>query len=249
VSVLCVACGPSEASRPPSDPSAAQGDDVAGDTEGDEPPVRVERASATAGNGAEPFLAEVDHELASVKSSTYAHHLHVDEAAGVFDYDCSGFAVYVLGRAVPDALAALQRSTPRRPRSQEIVDFVATIPPGGTRGRWMRVARVADLEPGDIAAWLKPADSTSKNTGHTVIVHGAVTPAAGEPGAFVVPVADSTSKPHVPGDTRLADHATGLGRGEIILVAGADGAPVAYRWSRGAKSGVKPTTIVLARLR
>jgi hypothetical protein len=131
----------------------------------------------------------------------------------------------------------------------EIVTFLRGLPVDGSRGRWQRVGRVEDLRPGDVVAWLKPADSRSKNTGHTVIVHGPVVSDPGRPGAFLVPIADSTARPHVPGDARATAHETGLGLGEIVLVADAAGAPVGFRWSRGQKSREKSTTIALGRLR
>jgi hypothetical protein len=195
------------------------------------------------------LLAEVDRELTHMKSSTYSHHTRIDEASGTFDYDCSGFLDYALSRAVPDALAAVQDTTPRRPRSAELVAFLESIPSGSSKGRWERLGRVQDLAPGDVIVWLKPPGSRSTNTGHTLIVHGAVSADRGQAGAFIVPVADSTARPHVPGDSRSAAQQTGLGEGEIVLIADRDGAPVSYRWSRGEKSREKATTIALGRLR
>jgi hypothetical protein len=217
-----------------------EGDDAPDQTAGTPPPDGVAGIA---------LLAEVDRELSRMKVSTYSHHTHVDEASGTFEYDCSGFLGYALSRAVPDALAAVQATTARRPRSVEYVAFLEGIPEGGRKGRWQRLGRVQELAPGDVVVWLKTADSRSTNTGHTMIVHGAPSADPACPGAFVVPVADSTERPHVPGDPRADAHQTGLGHGEIVLLTDGAGAPVGYRWSRGKRSREKVTTIALGRLR
>jgi hypothetical protein len=235
---------PSNGSSPTEDDDPA----IPGE-EGDDPPEKTAGTPPPTGAASAALLAEVDRELHDMKSSTYSHHTHVDEPSGSFAYDCSGFLAYALSRAVPDALAAVQATTPRRPRSADYVVFLGSIPADGSvKGRWQRLGRVQDLVPGDVIAWLKPADSHSTNTGHTMIVHGPVTASPATPGAFIVPIADSTARPHAAGDARAAEHRTGLGQGEIVLVTGAGGAPVGYRWSHG-KSREKATTIALGRLR
>ena len=83
--------------------------------------------------------------------------------------------------------------------------FLESIPLGASKSRWQRVGRVQDLTPGDVVVWLKPPDSTSTNTSHTMIVHGALQ-ADAEPQAYIVPVADSTEGPHGAGDTRSPTH-------------------------------------------
>jgi hypothetical protein len=216
--------------------------------EGDDPWEPPAGTSPRSGPGAAALLAEVDRELSAMKASAYTHHTRVDEAAASFEYDCSGLLVYALSRAAPDALAAVRATASRRPRSSEFVAFLEGIPAGGSQGRWQRVGRVQDLAPGDVVVWLKPADSRSTNTGHTMIVHGAPSPDPEHAGAFVVPIADSTEGPHGPGDSRAGAHRTGLGQGEIVLVTDGSGAPVGYRWSRSRRSREKATTIALGRL-
>jgi hypothetical protein len=249
---ICLAAGCTHEHGAITSPPAIGGDEpelaVAG-REGDDPAEQGAGDPAPPGAAGAALLAEVDRQLAHMKSSTYAHHTHVDEAVGTFEYDCSGFLGYAASRAAPDAWSAVVATTPRRPRSVEIVAFLQRIPVGSTSGRWQRLGRIQDLAPGDVVVWVKPADSRSTNTGHTVIVHGPVVADPGQRGAFIVPVADSTEHPHVPGDARSAAHRTGLGLGEIVLVGDDAGAPIGYRWSRGQKSREKSTTIALGRLR
>jgi hypothetical protein len=216
--------------------------------EGDDPQELPEGTPLRSGPGGPALLAEVDRELSAMRASAYSHRTHVDEAAATFDYDCSGLLVYALSRVAPDALAAVRATASRRPRSSEFVAFLEGIPAGGSRGRWQRVGRVQDLAPGDVVVWLKPADSRSTNTGHTMIVHGAPSPDPEHAGGFVVPIADSTEGPHGPGDSRVEAHRTGLGQGEIVLLTDSSGAPVGYRWSRSTRSREKATTIALGRL-
>jgi hypothetical protein len=249
--VSACGCGHAEAPPPQIAPAAVaeEPEPALAGQEGDDDPEKAQGASPPAGAAGAALLAEVDRELARVRVSAYRHHTRVDEASGTFEYDCSGFLGYALSRAVPDALAELQATTRRRPRSLEIVALLQSIPPGGRRGRWQRLSRVSDLLPGDVIAWLKTAESRSTNTGHTMIVHGVPTADPERPGAFVAPIADATEHPHVPGDLRADAHTTGLGRGEIVLLADGAGAPVGYRWSRGPRSREKTTTIALGRLR
>jgi hypothetical protein len=208
--------------------------------------VGVSPAAGTAGAA---LLAEIDRELRQMRVSTYSHHTHVDESAGLFEYDCSGLLVYALSRSVPDALNAVQATSGRRPRSVEFVTFLESLSVGGTRGRWQRLLRLQDLQAGDVIVWRKPPGSRSTNTGHTLIVHGPITADPATPTAFIVPISDSTEAPHGPGDARYAERRTGLGLGEIVLIGDGNGAPVGYRWSPANRSREKVTTIALGRLR
>ncbi len=229
--------------------SASAVDESSSGEEGDDETVTPTGSPPREGAAGAALLGEVDRELSVMRESTYSHATHVDETTATFDYDCSGFLTYALSRAVPDAIAAVRATTSRRPRSAEFVAYLQSIPIGKQKGRWGRIGRAADLEPGDVIVWLKPADSRSSNTGHTMTVHGAPTADPNHAGELVVPVADSTASAHGSGDTRAAAHRTGLGQGEIVLVTDADGAPIGYRWSRAATSRVKQTTIMLGRLR
>jgi hypothetical protein len=230
------------ADRVDDEPESASG------REGDDRLDRVDGPSPRAGCARGDLVVEVERELGRLTASSYSHATHVDEDAAVYDYDCSGFVVYALSRSVPDALEAVRTAAGRRPRSAEFVAFFEGILAGERRGRWQRIGRVGDLAAGDIIAWLKPAGSRSANTGHTMVVHGAPSPDPRRPGAFLVPVIDSTETPHGPNDSRFQSHVTGLGQGEIVLITDADGAPRGYRWANASKSPEKATTIAMGRV-
>lgn len=203
-------------------------------------------ASTPVGRGAATLLDEAKRELAAMKQSTYTHTTSVDEPSGRFDYDCSGFVDYALGRVLPDALATLVAATVKRPVASSFESFFASIATGGAKGRWQRVARVQDLVPGDVIAWLKPAALQSTNTGHVLIVRDAIaTRVAGE---WLVPIIDSTESAHGTSDSRSAASATGLGTGTIVVLADVGGAPTGYRWSTWSGSVAYATGVALGHL-
>lgn len=216
--------------------------------EGDEDmlPAASAPSASTTTTGSVALLAEANRQLAAKTASSYSHHTYIDETHGSYDYDCSGFVGYALRRAVPDAFAELTKATVRRPLSKHIVGFIEGIPAASPMGRWHRVTRAIDLVPGDIVAWLKPADSTSTNTGHVMIVHGVPTPQAAHPERIVVPVIDSTAMRHGAGDSRPV-HTSGLGTGSIVLVVDASGAPIHFYWTPN-KAREHTSLIVLAHL-
>jgi cell wall-associated NlpC family hydrolase len=247
-------------SAPPATPAAsanavavvpsANDDDTADEeqgSEGDEQALPAAPRVATADNSPHAFVTEIDRELGNLRTSSYSHRTSIDEATGAFNYDCSGFVGYALEGSAPTAFQELRAATVKRPLAKHFEAFFASLP-SNDAPHWGRVAKVSELEPGDIVAWLKVPGSSSKNTGHVVTVHGAVTAEAGHPGSYLVPIADSTSLRHGRTDSRYASKATGLGTGTLVLVADESGAPVAYRWSLGKKSRELATSFAMGRL-
>jgi hypothetical protein len=217
-------------------------------SEGDETALPAGRAHPTSDPSPRAFLAEIDRELGSLRTSTYSHRTSIDEASGAFHYDCSGFVGYALRGAAPSAFDELAAATVKRPLAKHFEAFFASLPSSGAT-HWTRVTKVSELQPGDVVAWLRVPGSSSKNTGHVVVVHGPVTSEAGPPaGSYLVPIADSTALRHGRTDSRSASKATGLGTGTLVLVADESGAPVAYRWSTGTRSRELATTFAMGRL-
>jgi hypothetical protein len=186
--------------------------------------------------------------VAATKTTSYSHRTIVDEASGRFELDCSGFVDYALAHARPEALAAVRGSAARRPLAKDFVAFLRSLPPEGRAG-WHPIATPLDLQPGDIIAWLKPVDVTSKNTGHVMIVREPPRRDRDHDDIVIVPIIDSAAVPHGKGDSRKADKRTGLGTGDVLLVVDDTSAPIGYRWSTGSKAKVHATTIALGGLR
>ncbi len=197
-----------------------------------------------AGDAASPraaLLAEAHRELAAMVESHYAHHTHVVEAAGAYDFDCSGFVGYALARAAPAALQPLVAATRPRPLAKHFAAFFAA-----PQAPWTRVERAAELVPGDVIAWLEPPAKHSRNTGHVMIVAHA--PVADQPGELVVDVIDSSHSGHGTADARIRDHRNGLGTGALILLVDASGRAIGYRWSRSRHSIAYTTEVALGHL-
>lgn len=198
------------------------------------------------GPGAPAILEETQRQLTAVRESHVSHSTHIDESTGTYDYDCSGFVDYVFGRVAPDAYATLQSATQHRPVAASYESFFAKLDGAGA-GRWRSVARARDLVPGDVVAWIEPADVRSSNTGHVMIVHEPVR-VYSSTSEVVVEVVDSTRTSHGTLDTRSAGKTTGLGAGAVRLLIDSNGAPVQYKWSDATTSTAHTTSIAMAHL-
>jgi hypothetical protein len=207
-------------------------------------------ASGSAADAAIPaaggalLLQEARRILGAARSSQYAHTTYVDEATGTFDFDCSGFLDYAMSRALPAAFADLQHASVSRPLAADYEKFISGL--GAGTARWQRLSRAAELAPGDIIAWLKPASIATSDTGHVMVVDGA--PQAGAtPGEWNVLVIDSATSGHGPTDTRTAS-GQGIGAGTIVLMVDANDAPTGYHWSTLSYSTPYTTPVALGRL-
>jgi hypothetical protein len=208
------------------------------------------RSPAPAAVGAPATLHdEAAREVAGATSTAYDHVITIDEARGVYRFDCSGFVDYAVSNVAPEALDALRalRGT-RRPNARTYVELLVAIPRGERRGRWLHVPDVGSLQPGDVVAWIAPVKKPDPwgivNTGHVMIVDGAVRERT--PGEWVVPIIDS-SFGHGGADTRSYPGATGLGRGTIVLFV-EDGILAGYRWTESPRSARVDTIVALGRV-
>jgi hypothetical protein len=202
-------------------------------------PVKLEAASREP--SAEPAFSDRDIDwqanavmkvlggiARTVKHTEYSHGLQVDVRRGIYVFDCSLMAQWVLKRATPVAENSLSRGLSWRPLAADFQRRIASVQPGKERGGWGRVESVEDARPGDVIAWLKPKIIDSKNTGHVAFV---VLPPMRVPGysdAYLVRVVDATRLLH---DDDTRQDGTGFGLGTILLVVDPDtGAPRAYGW-------------------
>jgi hypothetical protein len=193
------------------------------------------------------LVAEAAREVSAMKVSSYEHTTAVDEATGTFKYDCSGFVGYALTRVLPAQFAAVKTfAAIARPLAKHYEMFFESIAAGATKSGWTRVARAADIRPGDVVAWLKPAELVSDNTGHVMIVTGAPTVNPKRADEIIIPITDSSAAFHGPEDTRYPS-ADGLGRGTIGIIVNAAGTPIRYRWTGGYSTKEYSTSIAFAR--
>lgn len=177
---------------------------------------------------ANPVMRVIGRMAETFTESEYTHGFRVDERAGVYAFDCSGMAHWVLRRAAPKAAAWSGRGLGGRPLARDYQRKIARIPYGATAGGWRHIRRVDEARPGDVVAWVRPELVKSKNTGHVLFLVRSPEPVSGSPGAFLLRVADSTSLFH-DADTRAGR--TGFGFGTILLLADPEtGEPRAYGW-------------------
>jgi hypothetical protein len=249
VAVISLACGCSSATsvnapeEPASSPSPSAPAPATAEGSDDAPPV-VAPVGTMTGPGSARLYTEAHRILTAAKRSTYEHVTYVDESSGTFDFDCSGFVDYALARAVPEAFTALTAATVKRPLAESYVTFFGKLP--SSSKAWAAVSRASDLAAGDIVAWLEPKDVMSTDTGHVMVVSGAVTTRTGE---VDVPIIDSSEMGHGADDARTVSKATGIGAGTMVLLVDSHGAPTGYRWSMETASKTHLTTVALAHLR
>jgi hypothetical protein len=108
-------------------------------------------------------LAQIDRTLVS---SSYSHVTRVDPKAGLYEFDCSGMAAWVLQRGAPGAYqAVLTRSATGRPVARDFYRTIAAVAPGRPSWAWQRVAKLEDVRPGDVVAWTRLVTSGSCSPG------------------------------------------------------------------------------------
>lgn len=210
--------------------------------------------ASPAAQASEPRNARILERVAriaeSLRESKYNHATVVDEREGRYEFDCSGFVTWVLRRTAPGAHAALlSRSLKRRPLARDYYWEIARAPLGEKTPRGMRrISRIDEAEPGDIVAWLKPAQLRSPHTGHVGFLLERPRALPELEHAYVVRIADASSYQHDE-DDRVGTGRTGFGSGVILLIADPQtGQPKAYGWFGRRSAYFFETPIALGRV-
>ncbi len=180
----------------------------------------------------------------TMRASKYQPSTNVRVADGIYDWDCSGMATWILRRAAPVAWKALASS---RPVARDFASAIERAPAAKSRNGWQRIAAIADVMPGDVFAWRRPRGLPSKNTGHVGFVLDRPRPVDGIPGAWAVQIVDSTSSYHQD-DTRSADLDGGFGIGTLVFLADEAGRATSYGWSGTRSEWYIVTPIVFGRV-
>lgn len=187
----------------------------------------TEVPSSDTGRALLVHLREIE---ASTVSSRYAHRTDVDPHAGRYHWDCSGMVGWLLRRHAPRSFSRLGRE---RPVAADFARLIARSSSEPVATGWQRIARIEDVEAGDVFAWRSPPELRSENsTGHVGIVLGAPRRAVAWGDVWSVRIADSTTLPHED-DSRLhgADRDGGLGTGVMTFVVDEDGVVTHYGWA------------------
>jgi hypothetical protein len=194
------------------------------------------------------LLDAAEHVLSSAKSSRYQYVTYVDEVNGVYEFDCSGFVDYILQKTFPDAFAAVEYHSNRlnRPYHEDYYRLFAKLRTDDNVAGWHSVARTSELLPGDVIAWLGPANRNRIVPGHVMVVRSNPTPVPNVSNETLFAIIDSTEFPHAL-DSR-ANGATGIGTGTISLVMNRTGSPIGYRWRDGQSVRTDYTRIAIGEL-
>ena len=200
--------------------------------------------SAPASRSAARVLETLGRVRAGVRSTRYQHNTVVRERDGLFAWDCSGMAAWVLRRSAPGAMRVITRG---RPVARDFVRAIESAPIGRSRAGWQRLASVSEALPGDLFAWRRPRGFPSRNTGHVGFVVNAPVTVPSMPGAFAVRIADATSLGHQD-DSRRDDPDGGFGVGTIVFLTDASGHGTHYGWFGTESEGYVVTPIVMGRV-
>jgi hypothetical protein len=180
----------------------------------------------------------------TMRDTSYQHATRVRERDGVYHWDCSGMAAWVLRRAAP---VAMRRITRPRPVARDFVRAIESAPTERAGRGWLRLDRLADARPGDLFAWRRPRGFPSRNTGHVGFVMDRPLPVPSMRGAYAVRVADATSLAHQD-DTRENDEDGGFGLGTLVFLTDEQGRGTSYGWFGTASEGYVVTPIVIGRV-
>jgi hypothetical protein len=186
-------------------------------------------------------LAKIEEGL---QTTRYQHSTQVRVREGLYAWDCSGMASWVLGRAAPKALAAVKSD---RPVARDFYRAIERAPIGKSRHGWQRLAGVLEARPGDVFAWLRPPHLPRDITGHVGFVIEPPRPVSGWDGAYVIRIADATRLPHGD-DTRADDRVGGYGTGALLVLTDESGMSTHYGWFGLESRGFIETEVLFGRV-
>jgi len=186
-------------------------------------------------------LASIQKRL---KTTRYQHRTWVRESRGLYAWDCSGMAEWVLKRAAPRTLVRIYR---KRPIARDFFRVIERTPTHRRRAGWRRLAKLTDAQPGDVFAWLRPPEWGRGISGHVGFILQSPKPIVGVPNAYSVRIVDATSLPHQ-NDTRLDSGDGGFGIGTIIFRTDENGEGTHYGWFGTRGGWTAETRIVVGRV-
>lgn len=185
----------------------------------------AERAPAT--EAAQKVIDTLASIELTMKATKYQHVTRVNRQEGLYLWDCSGMADWVLRKAAPGARSALRR---KRPLARDFYNIIARSPTDKARRGWRRLEGPDKIAPGDVFAWLKPDFwRHHKNTGHVGFIVETPQPHPQFINVWVMRIADATRMLHE-NDSRPQGGEGGYGTGTIAFLFHADGSPLAYGW-------------------
>lgn len=216
------------------------------------PPTNRLPAHAPPAPPAEPATAAASRVLdvlsgvrTNLQRTRYTHHRVVNERRGLYYWDCSLMAHWVLERAAPRSVRHLANT--QRPLAEHFVRTIERAPTDRSRRGWRQIEHIQDVRPGDVFAWRRPHGFPSRNTGHVGFVVGAPRIVPGIPNGWAVDVADATRGGHQ-GDTRPYPGDGGFGYGTLVFLTDGEGRGTHYGWAGTRSGGYVVTPILFGRV-
>jgi hypothetical protein len=205
-------------------------------------------ASANRTSARDAVMASLTSIKRSLTSTKYEHRARIDVARGVYWWDCSIMAAWILAKTAPESRRALAADKPLARDFYRTIAAAKIAP--GRRAGWQRVPGPVNAEPGDVFAWLKPEMfKQRKNTGHVGFLVGKPWRHPKHPAVWLARIADATTELHGD-DSRPAGGGGGFGTATIGFLVDASGNAVAYGWYGEAQDPLTyvPTPIVFGRV-
>lgn len=224
---------------PTSEAEPAEGTEAAA-PQATEPDPRMEPAARPG----HKLLALKDEIQASLTHTAYEHRTRVRPKEGIYVWDCSAMAGWMLRKIAPRARKAMNKG---RPVARDFYRQIKRSPAHKARNGWRRLAHIEDVRPGDMFAWERPPGFPSRNTGHVGFAIEPPRPVPHWPGAYTLRIVDATSLPHQD-DTRTREDGGGIGEGTILFMTDGSGKGIGYGWFGARSRGVIVTDIGFARL-
>lgn len=173
------------------------------------------------------LLARLEHMLDRMTVTAYQGATEIDEAAGSLKCDCSGLIGHVLRNLCPEAYLSVRgMEAPWRIRPQSVTfhETFTAAAEGRGNGRWLAVAKLMEVRPGDILAWRTETVVEGQSSGHVAMI--ASEPVVEKDGRVRFRVIDSTRSPHS-NDTRT-ETSLGVGSGDMYFVMDGEGKPTGF---------------------
>jgi hypothetical protein len=189
-------------------------------------------------------IATIEHTLSATK---YAHWPKINVKQGIYEWDCSIMAAWILARAAPQARRALGA---HRPLARDFYRAIVVKSTSRQKFGWLKVGGPSAIEPGDVFAWIKPPMfKDRKNTGHVGFVVGRPWRHPKYASVWLMRIADATHELHE-NDTRPQGGDGGFGQGTVAFDFDEHGIAIAYGWYGEAQelATYVPTPIVFGRV-
>ncbi len=178
----------------------------------------------------------------TMKSTRYQHVTKVNQRQGIFNWDCSGMAAWILKRAAPGARRAMKQ---KRPLARDFYNVIARSPTEKARRGWRRLKSPEEIAPGDVYGWLKPPYwRNRKNTGHVGFVLSTPQPHPIHVNVWVMRISDATRILHED-DSRPPGGEGGFGTATMAFLFDDEGTPLGYGWYGAAQ---RPQTFVTTKI-